>query len=78
MDDLGLLNVEDEEDDRNHTKEEALSYCYSFLVQKKVEWSIHVEKLAELFLELAFETEKHSKNKEVLRQYRAITQNQHP
>lgn len=32
----------------------------------------------ELFLDLAFLTEKHSKIKEVLKYYRAVTQNQHP
>ena len=32
----------------------------------------------ELFLDLAFETNKHSKIKDVFRSYTAITQNQHP
>lgn len=34
--------------------------------------------MQELFLDLAFQTEKHSKIKEVLKSYRAVTQNQHP
>lgn len=37
-----------------------------------------MEKLAELFLDLAFKTEKHANIKEVLKHYRSITQSQHP
>lgn len=37
-----------------------------------------MENLSKKFIDLAFETNMHSYIKEVLKSYRAITQNQHP
>lgn len=79
-----MLKVEDNDDESN-ILEDAVGVCFNYLTQKKMEWGIYLEKLMvsvwftqELFLDLAFQTEKHSKIKEVLKSYRGVTQNQHP
>lgn len=47
------------------------------LSKKKISWSVHLEKLAYEFIELAFDNNKHSSIKDVLKSYRSLTQGQH-
>ena len=70
--------MELEKDEYEERLYEALSLSYSYLMQKKLDWSIDLENLSKKFIDLAFETNMHSYIKEVLKSYRAITQNQHP
>lgn len=69
-----LLN----DDNEGEAEEYAVGMCYNYLTQKKPEWSIDLENLVRMFLDLAFVTNKNSKIKDVLKSYRNITQNQHP
>jgi hypothetical protein len=48
------------------------------LTKKKISWSVHLEKLAYEFIDLAFNNNKHSSIKDVLKAYRSLTQSQYP
>lgn len=47
------------------------------LSKKKISWSVHLEKLAYEFIDLAFHNNKHSSIKDVLKAYRSLTQGQY-
>lgn len=47
------------------------------LMKKKISWSVHLEKLAYEFIELAFDNNKHASIKDVLKSYRSLTQGQY-